>query len=164
MLDWFGARRGNCVIATSCIAFTMASSYDDAMLGEHGHGDHSHDYHAQDMPPHADSNWQNGGQIYRTRTPDNGSYRPRPPASAPGTPNPPGWAEDQPPRKSAERNRSRGRSGRSASGQTRTCQACGEPLTGQFVRALDGTFHLDCFKCQVRTPRPALFSSFTARY
>ncbi|KAF4500032.1 Rho-type GTPase-activating 1 [Fusarium agapanthi] len=126
----------------------MASSYDDAMLGEHGHGDHSHDYHAQDMPPHADSNWQNGGQIYRTRTPDNGSYRPRPPASAPGTPNPPGWAEDQPPRKSAERNRSRGRSGRSASGQTRTCQACGEPLTGQFVRALDGTFHLDCFKCQ----------------
>ncbi|KAF4985126.1 hypothetical protein FDECE_16800, partial [Fusarium decemcellulare] len=69
---------------------------------------------------------------------------------APGTPNPPppGWAEDHPPRKSAERNRSRGRSGRSASGQTRTCQACGEPLTGQFVRALDGTFHLDCFKCQ----------------
>ncbi|KAH6646451.1 hypothetical protein BKA67DRAFT_103965 [Truncatella angustata] len=50
-------------------------------------------------------------------------------------------------RKSAERNRSRGR-GRTASGQLRICHKCGEPLTGQFVRALDGTFHLDCFKCR----------------
>lgn len=126
----------------------MASGYDDAMLGEPGHGDQSRDHTGSDVPPHPDSSWQNGGQ-HRTRTPDS-SYRPRPPASAPGTPNPPppGWAEDQPPRKSVERNRSRGRGGRSASGQTRTCQACGEPLTGQFVRALEGTFHLDCFKCQ----------------
>ncbi|MCJ1378448.1 hypothetical protein MMC17_001547 [Xylographa soralifera] len=30
----------------------------------------------------------------------------------------------------------------------RTCKKCGELLTGQFVRALDGTFHLDCFRCQ----------------
>ncbi|KAI4596224.1 hypothetical protein KJ359_005731 [Pestalotiopsis sp. 9143b] len=51
------------------------------------------------------------------------------------------------PRKSSERNRSRGR-GRTASGQVRVCHKCGEPLTGQFVRALDGTFHLDCFKCR----------------
>ncbi|KAH8676327.1 RhoGAP domain-containing protein [Xylariales sp. PMI_506] len=51
------------------------------------------------------------------------------------------------PRRSGERNRSRGR-GRAASGQVRTCHKCGEPLTGQFVRALDGTFHLDCFKCR----------------
>ncbi|KAF4977423.1 hypothetical protein FZEAL_6052 [Fusarium zealandicum] len=125
----------------------MASGYDDAMLGEPGHGDHPRDYSGPDMSPHADSTWQNGG--HRTRTPDN-NYRSRPPASAPGTPNPPppGWAEEHPPRKSSERNRSRGRGGRSASGQSRTCQACGEPLTGQFVRALDGTFHLDCFKCQ----------------
>lgn len=28
-----------------------------------------------------------------------------------------------------------------------TCNKCGEPLTGQFVRALAGTFHLECFKC-----------------
>ena len=34
----------------------------------------------------------------------------------------------------------------------RTCKKCGEPLTGQFVRALDGTFHLDCFRCQVSNP------------
>lgn len=30
----------------------------------------------------------------------------------------------------------------------RTCRKCGEALTGQFVRALGGTFHLDCFKCR----------------
>ncbi|KAJ2907033.1 rho-type GTPase-activating protein 1 [Zalerion maritima] len=56
-------------------------------------------------------------------------------------------------RRSAERNRSRPRnnnsvSGRSASGTMRICKKCGEQLTGQFVRALDGTFHLDCFRCR----------------
>jgi hypothetical protein len=56
-------------------------------------------------------------------------------------------------RKSGERNRSRGR-GRTTSGQIRICKKCGEPLTGQFVRALDGTFHLDCFKCRVCIPSP----------
>jgi RhoGAP domain/LIM domain len=35
-----------------------------------------------------------------------------------------------------------------SSGQLRTCKKCGEGLTGQFVRALNGTFHLDCFKCR----------------
>ncbi|KAG5296630.1 rho-GTPase-activating protein [Histoplasma ohiense] len=29
----------------------------------------------------------------------------------------------------------------------RTCRRCGEPLQGQFVRALGGTFHLECFQC-----------------
>jgi hypothetical protein len=33
---------------------------------------------------------------------------------------------------------------------SRLCKKCTLPLTGQFVRALDGTFHLDCFRCQVR--------------
>ncbi|KAK4673645.1 Rho-type GTPase activating protein Rga1 [Podospora pseudopauciseta] len=51
-------------------------------------------------------------------------------------------------RQSGERNRSRPRQARTASGQVRVCKKCGEPLTGQFVRALDGTFHLDCFKCR----------------
>lgn len=32
----------------------------------------------------------------------------------------------------------------------RVCKKCGETLTGQFVRALGGTFHLECFKCRVR--------------
>lgn len=51
---------------------------------------------------------------------------------------------------SGERNRSRTRNGKTAGGQARLCKRCGEPLTGQFVRALGGTFHLDCFKCRVR--------------
>lgn len=52
-------------------------------------------------------------------------------------------------RRSGERNRSGQRSGRTGSGQLRICKKCGEPLTGQFVRALEGTFHLDCFRCRV---------------
>ncbi|KAG8165220.1 hypothetical protein KVR01_005495 [Diaporthe batatas] len=58
------------------------------------------------------------------------------------------WDEEGESRQSQERNRSRGRNGRQASGGQRICKKCGEPLTGQFVRALDGTFHLDCFKCR----------------
>lgn len=34
---------------------------------------------------------------------------------------------------------------------SRICGKCGEPLAGQFVRALDNTFHLDCFTCHVCT-------------
>ncbi|KAE8440695.1 hypothetical protein EG329_006813 [Mollisiaceae sp. DMI_Dod_QoI] len=56
--------------------------------------------------------------------------------------------DGQPPKTSGERNRSRTRNGRTASGQLRICKKCGEPLTGQFVRALGGTFHLDCFRCR----------------
>ncbi|KAK7719601.1 Rho-type GTPase activating protein Rga1 [Diaporthe eres] len=58
------------------------------------------------------------------------------------------WDDEGDLRQSQERNRSRGRNGRQASGGQRICKKCGEPLTGQFVRALDGTFHLDCFKCR----------------
>lgn len=36
-----------------------------------------------------------------------------------------------------------------SSSNLRTCKKCGENLTGQFVRALGGTFHLDCFRCRV---------------
>lgn len=57
--------------------------------------------------------------------------------------------EVDPTRTNEERNRSRNRSARTASGQIRVCKKCGEPLTGQFVRALGGTFHLDCFRCRV---------------
>ena len=39
---------------------------------------------------------------------------------------------------------------RRPSATTRVCGKCGQPLSGQFVRALEGTFHLDCFTCQVR--------------
>ena len=32
---------------------------------------------------------------------------------------------------------------------TRICKKCDQPLTGQFVRALGGTYHLECFLCRV---------------
>jgi hypothetical protein len=53
------------------------------------------------------------------------------------------------PKVSGERDRTRTYGNRKGSGQMRVCKKCGEPLTGQFVRALGGTFHLDCFKCKV---------------
>jgi len=37
----------------------------------------------------------------------------------------------------------------------RTCDVCHEELTGQFVRALGGTYHLECFTCRV-SQSPAL--------
>lgn len=65
------------------------------------------------------------------------------------------------PKTSGERNRSKNRGGRTASGQLRICKKCGEALTGQFVRALGGTFHLDCFRCRVsefkRTCLPLIY-------
>lgn len=61
---------------------------------------------------------------------------------------------------SGERNRSRTRNGRTASGQLRLCKKCGEPLTGQFVRALGGTFHLDCFRCRVSLLISIILSGF----
>lgn len=38
---------------------------------------------------------------------------------------------------------------KSPGGSSRICKKCGEPLTGQFVRALLSTYHLECFKCEV---------------
>lgn len=34
-------------------------------------------------------------------------------------------------------------------GPKRVCGKCGEPLLGQFVRAMGGMFHLECFMCRV---------------
>ena len=58
-----------------------------------------------------------------------------------------------------ERSRTNGHSEAHSSGTLRICTKCGEPLLGQFVRALDGMFHLQCFKCRVSTipsPNPKL--------
>lgn len=132
----------------------MASDRDDASPTDHGRADHGPDYAHSDAGYPADRTWQNGGR----RTPDS-LHRLKPTGSAPATSanSPAAWTDEPAPRKSAERNRSRQRNGRSASGQMRVCKKCGEPLTGQFVRALDGTFHLDCFKCRVRLPPPPSF-------
>lgn len=43
---------------------------------------------------------------------------------------------------------------KSPGSSARVCKKCGESLTGQFVRALGATFHLECFKCEVSSPMP----------
>lgn len=45
-----------------------------------------------------------------------------------------------------------------ASRKDQLCDACGKPMTGQFVRALGVVFHLDCFRCRV-----SFWSSITFR-
>lgn len=147
----------------------MTSEYDNGPMGDRVRGDHPHPYpnpnpHPHHHHPHPHSHphpndypapdpaypgertWQiqNGGH----RTPESGHrLKAKTSGSSVGGVPPGNW--DLESRKSGERNRSRQRNGRTASGQLRTCKKCGETLTGQFVRALDGTFHLDCFKCRV---------------
>ncbi|KAI2138569.1 Rho-type GTPase activating protein Rga1 [Ophidiomyces ophidiicola] len=58
----------------------------------------------------------------------------------PGRPQEPGSG---PREKSAPRDRSRPNVGSGS----RICRKCGESLLGQFVRALGGTYHLECFQC-----------------
>lgn len=107
-------------------------------------GDYPSDRAGVEQGHPADRNWQNGahktpGSLYRLKPAVSGS------GSGVSGDAPAAWTDDAPSRKSS---RSRQRDGRTASGQLRICSKCGEPLTGQFVRALDGTFHLDCFKCR----------------
>lgn len=126
----------------------MESEYNNPPPGDRMRGPgYSTDYPAPDPAYTSDSNWQNGG--HRTRTPDSGHHRlkPKTSGSSAGGAGPGNWDTES--RKSSERNRSRQRNGRTGSGQLRICKKCDKPLTGQFVRALDGTFHLECFKCRV---------------
>jgi hypothetical protein len=52
------------------------------------------------------------------------------------------------------RERTKGTGSRRPSGQQRICGKCQQHLTGQFVRALGDTYHLECFTCHVRTNSP----------
>jgi hypothetical protein len=52
-------------------------------------------------------------------------------------------------RPSEEKQRALVNGGQRRPSGSRICGKCGEPLQGQFVRALDNTFHLDCFTCHV---------------
>ncbi|KAI9695599.1 MAG: hypothetical protein M1820_008524 [Bogoriella megaspora] len=55
--------------------------------------------------------------------------------------------EDKSSRSPAGRERSRTQGGRKNSGAMRMCGKCQGHLTGQFVRALGDTYHLECFTC-----------------
>ena len=135
----------------------MGPGYDGGSPGDRGHG---HPVGGGDVPPYGmdrDIGNRSPGR------PNGGSYTSlpgRPPAS-------PALSagdrdRDAEGRLSGERNRSRQRNGRTASGQLRICKKCGEQLTGQFVRALDGTFHLDCFRCRVSPRIPCLVEGSVA--
>lgn len=49
----------------------------------------------------------------------------------------------------ALRDQSRSNGARRPNERSRICGKCNGPLTGQFVRALGGTYHLECFTCHV---------------
>jgi hypothetical protein len=116
-------------------------------------GDHTSGYQME--REHSNNN-SHSNVLTPTSSRQNGAYGPpQAPAMVTRTPGSPARSFGDPrdtdadSRRSGERNRSRARGSRTASGQVRTCKKCGEILTGQFVRALDGTFHLDCFRCRV---------------
>lgn len=52
---------------------------------------------------------------------------------------------------------SRDRSRPNGKQSNRICAKCGGHLTGQFVRALGGTYHLECFTCHVRNAETRTF-------
>lgn len=106
---------------------------------------------------HAQSRYTIGSQSTASGQQTNGNHRPAQPY-ANGLTNDPSEVINM--RRSSDSRKGRKRSqerdegkGRSRSRTNsnkghRTCRKCAEPLTGQFVRALGGTFHLDCFKCR----------------
>lgn len=55
----------------------------------------------------------------------------------------------------AERPKAGGRKPSGVAKEQRMCGKCGTHLTGQFVRALGGTYHLECFTCHVSIRCPA---------
>ena len=100
-----------------------------------------HHHHHNELDPNMNMQHQNSQQ---NGAHDAEGISPISPANGPGK-----ESGIDTPKPSGERNRSRTRAGRTPSGNIRLCKKCGEPLTGQFVRALGGTFHLECFKCRV---------------
>lgn len=59
----------------------------------------------------------------------------------------------------AERTRGGNRRPSGTAKEQRMCGKCGTHLTGQFVRALGGTFHLECFTCHVSSYALTIFEA-----
>jgi hypothetical protein len=125
------------------------------MASGYGSGAPADRYHGGPPPPPSldvgypdDRNWQQGGHHTPDRSMASPTLSPKPNAN--NQPGPPARDWNTEDRQVANRTHPpRQRSTRSASVQVRICEKCGLQLTGQFVRALEGTYHLDCFKCRV---------------
>ena len=59
----------------------------------------------------------------------------------------------------SRKSRGNGSTGGKTSAGLKYCGTCGDTLTGQFVRALGGTYHLNCFRCRVCYALPHNFGS-----
>jgi hypothetical protein len=91
------------------------------------------------------SRQQNAGPGYQLVDPQSRALPPPPQAyNGGGSPLPPPAS-----RSSEERQKNSTNGQQRRPSGSRICGKCGEPLQGQFVRALDNTFHLDCFTCHV---------------
>jgi hypothetical protein len=100
-----------------------------------------------DTDSYAYSDWRNGHDNLVADTSYHGQTAP---VSAPTTTNGPVARLDREHSQMASDVDSGSNSVARQKGQSRLCMRCDMPLTGQFVRALNGTFHLECFKCRVR--------------
>ena len=130
-------------------------STDRSPVDNYQHGYPQHNYQPSNIPPNATyAPRPNGfGPVSppRQRNGDNSTSRPNHPNSnGPLPPNSESSAmsDRNGPQQNSNRDRSQPRANSSAK-RSRICAECGQQLTGQFVRALDGTYHLECFTCRV---------------
>lgn len=71
------------------------------------------------------------------------------PRNGSGDPNAPQEQGERQRQASGDEAKQRKDNKRRPSGQQRICGKCQRQLTGQFVRALGDTYHLECFTCHV---------------
>jgi len=124
----------------------MASDHESSEEDPPVRVQHPYDVNA-DADAHSDNESQNGRSEADTRHEHGDTLH----TTAAGTDNLRPEAAAVPPTTSSST--SNGAVRQRTPSQTRTCTKCNQALVGQFVRALDGKFHLECFKCRVCTIR-----------
>ena len=116
------------------------ASHDPSNCGQHGAP-------VGDLPMHP-HNVDNDNRYARNENAQAPTIDVRRPSGSPGDLNLMSGSRELPVREKPKLNGNSG-GAKPPHGQ-RTCWKCGQQLSGQFVRAIGGTFHLECFKCQVR--------------
>ncbi|RKF54293.1 Rho-type GTPase-activating protein 1 [Golovinomyces cichoracearum] len=114
--------------------------------GDLATGAHNEQSHVGEETPFLSEKYQENALLkprLNSGTPSSEKLNISPPRSARGR-----QRNSSLPINSGEKNTSRSRNARTPSRNLRLCEKCCETLTGQFVRALGGTYHLDCFRCR----------------